>query len=199
LILTNGNRGTADHSVKPKQLAKTRQQEQREAAQLLGVRDVFFCDYDDCALECCDKVRRDIVRYIRKLRPDTVMTIDPTMVYSARWGYINHPDHRQAGQATIDAVYPLARDHLSFPELLRRDKLQTHKVDTLLLLNFENYNYSVDISDFIEQKQSAMLAHTSQISDSDTIRQTIHDQAAYFGQQAGITYAEPYMRISIQI
>lgn len=198
MILTNGDRGTADPAMNPKQLAKTRRAEQRAAAQLLGVKDVLFGNYKDCSLLCDDNVRRDIVRAIRRVKPDTVLTIDPSLLYNAEWGYINHPDHRAAGQATLDAVYPLARDHLSFPELMKREKLEPHKVNRILLWNFDGCNYSVDISDYIGVKQTAMAAHTSQVGNAEGVRDLIRDQAATLGKAAGVQFAESFVRIEIK-
>jgi LmbE family N-acetylglucosaminyl deacetylase len=51
-------------------------------------------------------LRRDIVRVIRRFKPDILVTCDPQTLFAA-YG-INHPDHRAAGQATLDAVFPAA-------------------------------------------------------------------------------------------
>lgn len=198
LILTGGDRGSSDTSVKPKQLIKTRQAEQREAAQLLGVKEVIFCKYKDCQLKCDQDVTRDIVRAIRHLKPDTVMTIDPSLLYNAETGYINHPDHRAAGQATLDAVYPMARDHLSFPELLRKEHLAPHKVRHILLWNFDSCNYSVDISNYLAKKQAAMAAHTSQVKDVTAVKTVIEDHAKLFGAKVGLKYAESFVLINVR-
>lgn len=198
LILTNGNKGSADTTVKPTDLTRTRRNEQIAAAKILGVKEVFFCDYDDGLLECCPEVKYDVVRYIRKLKPDVVLTMDPSVLYAAERGFINHPDHRAAGQATLDAVYPLARDHLSFPELITQENLPPHKVATLLLLNLEHHNYSVDISATIEKKMAALAAHSSQMPDLKAIQDRMRDFASRAGTAMGAQYAETYIRIDIQ-
>ncbi|MEJ0073518.1 MAG: PIG-L deacetylase family protein [Candidatus Saccharibacteria bacterium] len=162
LILTDASKGTADRTIEPKQLTALRQEEQRAAAGILGLEKVFFGDYEDGALEVTQDVKRDIVRAIREVKPEVVITMDPSFIYSAEYGFINHPDHRAAGQATLDAVYPLARDHLSFPELLK-EGLEPHKTATVLLTNFEKHGFLVDITDHMETKLKALGAHASQL------------------------------------
>lgn len=196
LILTDGGKGTADMNVSSEQLISTRQDEQRAAAAEVGCHDVEFLAYPDGGLEVTLAVKRDIARTIRRVKPDIVITIDPTMVYSAERGFINHPDHRAAGQATLDAVFPLARDHLSFPELLD-EGLEPHKVRTVLLTNFEKNDYCVDISGTIEQKMSALAAHVSQIQDIPATQSRMRELARKLGEQAGYEYAECFVRIDL--
>lgn len=147
LILTNGNKGSEDRSLTSDQLRDIRRDEQRAAAKILGVKQVFFCDYEDGLLEVTPEVKRDVARIIRQTKPEVVYCMDPTMVYALNGFGINHSDHRAGGQATLDAVFPLARDHLSFPELLTEEKLEPWKVKTILMANFENQNFYVDISE----------------------------------------------------
>lgn len=201
LVLTNGNKGSADLAADPKGLVEIRRREQREAARILGVKEVFFCDYEDGGLTVSMEVKRDIARIIRQVRPDTVFTMDPTMVYAPEKGFINHPDHRAAGQATLDAVYPLARDHLSFPELYIDEKLEPHKVSTVLLTNFsmdcDQHTCVIDITDTIDIKLQALAAHPSQIGDMDGTLQRIRNMAAERGTDCGAKYAEGFVRINV--
>ena len=172
LVITDGSSGSGDdRSVSPEQLIELRRDEQRTAAKILGAQNVHFLDYVDGTLENTLDLKRDIVRVIRQVRPDTVIVFDPTFVYSSELGFINHPDHRAAGQATLDAIFPLARDHLSFPELYEKEKLEPHKVEHALLVNFETANYYVDITKHLETKLKGLFAHTSQISDQDSVPQ----------------------------
>jgi LmbE family N-acetylglucosaminyl deacetylase len=198
LILTNGNKGSADLSADPDALTEIRREEQREAARILGVRDVFFCDYDDGCLSVSMDVKRDIARVIRKIRPDTVITMDPAMLYDVERGFINHPDHRSAGQATLDAVYPLARDHLSFPELYYDEGLEPHNVSTVLLTNFQNHNCYIDISATFDKKLQALAAHSSQIPSLASLEDMMRDFAHRTGQKYGVEYAEAYLRVQVR-
>jgi LmbE family N-acetylglucosaminyl deacetylase len=196
LILTDGSKGTADKNLSVDELVKKRQAEQRAAGQALGLTDVFFLAYEDAALQVTLELKRDIVRVIRQLKPDVVVTMDPSVLYSAERGFINHPDHRAAGQATLDAVFPLARDHLSFPELAA-EGLEPHKVGTLLLTNFDKQNYFVDVSDTIEKKMQALASHISQMHDLERTRGWMRDMAAQAGRHVGAQYAEGFMRIDV--
>jgi LmbE family N-acetylglucosaminyl deacetylase len=157
VVCTNGNKGTSDLNLKPEQLAEIRQGEQRAAAEVLGVREVIFLGNPDQGLEDTPEFRKQIVRAIRRYRPETVVTADPYR------RYIWHRDHRIAGQVTIDAVFPYARDHLAYPELLEED-LQPHKVKEMLFWASENINYLSDITDTFELKLTALRCHESQVS-----------------------------------
>lgn len=196
LILTDGSKGSSDRHLSSVDLIKIRQKEQKTAAKILGVKDVFFLAYEDGCLMCDLDVKQDIVRAIRQTKPDVVITMDPSMLYSAKRGFINHPDHRAAGQATLDAVFPLARDHLSFPKLLD-EGLEPHSTPTVLLINFEKYNYSVDISTSIDKKMEALAAHKSQMSDFEATQNMMREVAAEVGKQGGKAYAESFVRIDI--
>jgi LmbE family N-acetylglucosaminyl deacetylase len=192
LILTDGSSGSDDRSMTPDNLIHIRQQEQRKAGQVLGIKDVFFLSNPDGQLQNTLDVRRDIVRYIRKVRPDVVVTLDPTVVYIAEMGLINHPDHRAGGQAALDAVYPLARDHMAFPELLS-EGLQPHNTPTVLLANWATKNYGVDITDVFDRKIDCLNAHPSQNLNTDVATKL----ASQDGQACGTTYAETFVRLDV--
>lgn len=198
LVVTDGSKGTADRDLDGATLAAQRRQEQLAAAQSLGVKDVFFLDYEDGRLESTLELKRDIVRYIRRCRPDLVMCFDPSMLYSASRNFINHADHRACGMATIDAIYPMARDHLSLPELLA-EGLQPHKVTTLLLNNFDNYNYVVDVSAQIDKKMAVFSVHASQAAMLDDKQARHRQYAAELGQKHGYEYAESFVKIDIPV
>ena len=197
LVLTDGSVGAQDTSLSSRQIAALRQDEQRAAAKRLGVKNVFFGDYQDCQLSVRNEVKRDIVRVIRKVRPDTVVTMDPTMLYSISRSSINHSDHRAAGEATLDAVWPLARDDLAFPELLDKEKLEPHKVAIVLLINYDKTNFHVDITDTIDDKIAALALHESQFSDTTSLEKMVRQYATESGEQAGCMYAESYIRLDI--
>lgn len=196
LLLTDGSKGTSDQDISPSELIKIRQDEQRAAVTIIGGAGVEFLSYGDGELEVTMELKREIVKAIRTVKPDVVITIDPTVVYSAKRGMINHPDHRAAGQATLDAVFPLARDHLSFPELFAVG-YEPHKTKTVLLINFNESNHTVDITETVEMKMQALAAHSSQFADlerTSTLMRTIASEA---GENAGYTYGESFVRIDI--
>lgn len=198
LILTDGSKGSADRAAKPTELTKTRRLEQLQAARIVGAKDVMFMDYEDGTLTITMELKRAIVRVIRTVKPDVLVTMDPCMLYDADFGFINHPDHRAAGQAALDAVFPLARDHLSFPELYQEEGLEPHSTSSVLLTNFTAQNSYVDISDAIETKMNALTAHASQMSDLDGTKKMMRGVAAEAGKQIGSRYAEGFVQITIR-
>ncbi len=156
VVCTNGDKGTSDTNVKPEELAKTRQEEQIAAANLLGVREVIFLRHPDQGLEDTPEFRKEIVRLIRMYRPETVVTADPYR------RYIWHRDHRMTGQVTLDAIFPYARDIFSYPDLAK-EGLDPHKVREVLLWGTEDVNYRSDITETFDVKLSALRCHKSQV------------------------------------
>lgn len=197
LILTDGGQGTSDREMSASRLIERRREEQRAAGKVLGIKEVLFLDFPDGGLENSLDLRRNVVRAIRRLRPDMVVTMDPSELYAAGRGIINHPDHRAAGQAVLDAVYPFARDHLAFPELLA-EGLEPYKVQTVLLDNFERQNFAVDISDSLDKKLLALQAHESQMPDFGQTKAMVTRWAEQTGREFGYRYAEGFMRIDVR-
>ena len=163
-LLTRGDKGSDDDSLSTQELAEIREVEQRAAAKTLGVHEVMFLnELDGYVLPTLD-LRRDIVRVIRQVKPQVVVTCDPTNFFPSST-YINHADHRAAGQATLDAVYPAARSSLYFPELSQEEGLQPYKVREVYIAGAQHPNITVDITDFFSQLVAALGEHRSQIKD----------------------------------
>ncbi len=139
VVCTTGDKGTSDPKMKPDRLAQIREKEQLAASKILGIREVVFLRLPDQGLEDTQEFRKKIVRLIRIYRPETVVTADPYR------RYIWHRDHRITGQVVIDAVFPYARDHLAYPDLLERD-LKPHKVKEMLFWASEDINCRFDIT-----------------------------------------------------
>ncbi|HUD06702.1 MAG TPA: PIG-L deacetylase family protein [Candidatus Saccharimonadales bacterium] len=196
LVLTDGSKGSDNLDMSSAELIKTRQDEQRAAAKILGLKDVFFLGYPDAYLEPTLELKKDITRVIRKLKPDTVVTMDPSVIYSVDNGFINHSDHRVAGQCTLDAVYPMARDRLTFPDLISEGYVP-HKVKTVLLVSFNNHNFQVDITGSIDKKLEALAAHTSQINDVESIKKWIKQRASRNVEIDSAKYVESFVRLDL--
>jgi LmbE family N-acetylglucosaminyl deacetylase len=196
LILTDGGNGSDDRDLTPAQLTEVRHEEQSEAANAVGAQTPIFLDFKDGELAVTMELKKEICKVIRKLKPEVVITMDPANLYSLERGMINHPDHRAAGQATLDSVFPLARDHLAFPELMD-EKLEPHKVKTVLLTNFDGNNYTVDISSVIDKKVDALRAHSSQFGDAEGVSQRIKQMSKDLGEKTGYDYAEGFKRIDL--
>ena len=163
-LLTRGDKGSDDDNLSTKELAEIREVEQRAAAKVLGVHEVMFLtELDGYVLPTLD-LRRDIVRVIRQVKPKVVITCDPTNFFPSNY-YINHADHRAAGQVTLDAVYPAARSALYFPALSQEEGLQPYKVREVYVAGAQHPNITVDITQFFNQKVAALSEHRSQIKD----------------------------------
>lgn len=196
LILTDGGKGSNDPTATSAHLTELRHAEQQAALTIVGGKSITFLDYPDGELEISLELKKQIVKSIRSVKPDVVITMDPTVIYSAENGSINHPDHRAAGQATLDAVFPLARDRLTFPELLS-EGYEPHKTETILLSNFNESNFAVDISDTFETKLMAINAHESQFgANADT--RWARAMAERQGEKAGMSLAESFIRINVK-
>ncbi len=167
LLLTSGDKGADEPGVDPAALASRREVEQRAAADVLGVGQVHFLRRPDGTLEPDLELRRDICREIRRVRPEVVIGCDPTTIFPRRTR-INHADHRAAGWATIDAIYPAAGSALYFPELLEEGLLPV-KVKTVYLAGSQSPDTSVDVTSHFDRKIEALRCHVSQISDPDEL------------------------------
>jgi LmbE family N-acetylglucosaminyl deacetylase len=174
VLATSGDKGSADEAMTHDQLVAIREEEERRAAACLGVNDVVFLRYPDGELEPNLRLRRDITRMIRLKKPEIVVTCDPTRIFTAQ--SINHPDHRAIGTATIDAVYPTARDRLNFIELERDEGLAPHKAKYLYLAGPQVANVRMDVTAHIETKIAALHEHVSQIGDMQAMSERIRER-----------------------
>ena len=156
LVTTSGNKGTKDPGVTPQSLAGEREEEQRRASAILGANEPVFLGFPDGYIAPDNEMRGLIVRHIRLTRPELVITWD-----GFRPGF-NHRDHRYTGQATYDAIYPAADDHLYYP-LDKEEELEPHRPVAMLLAGPGEANYHVDIEPVMRTKIRAILAHTSQM------------------------------------
>ncbi|MGB2895438.1 MAG: PIG-L deacetylase family protein [Anaerolineales bacterium] len=163
-LLTRGDKGSDDETLSTQELAEIREAEQRAAAKVLGVHEVMFLHELDGYVLPTLELRRDIVRVVRQVKPQVVVTCDPTNFFPSNT-YINHADHRAAGQVTLDAVYPAARSALYFPELSNDEGMQPHKVREVYVSGAQHPNITVDITEYFNQKVAALSKHQSQIKD----------------------------------
>lgn len=195
VLCTNGAAGTADRSLTPAELAKKRADEQRAAADFMGVRHVVMLGYPDGALEDTRELLGDIVRAIRRHRPHTVFVHDPY-----RMKGFQHRDHRHAGIATTDAVYPFARDHLHFAEQLTREGLEPHKVRELWYWGMDAPEVIVDVTGSIDRQIAALARHESQlpgfnVPQGETIGQRLRKHAAELAEGYGFEYGAVFRRL----
>jgi LmbE family N-acetylglucosaminyl deacetylase len=169
-------------------LVPLRKDEQRAAAAVLGVTNVSFLDNVDGELKYNPDLMRDIVRAIRTIKPYAVFGHDPGQI--VRNMFINHPDHRTAGEATLDAVYPIARNRPSFPELLE-EGLEPFHVKEIYLWTASDTNFEVDITEALDVKFEALSKHASQIGDIVELRERLK---AFWREPDG-RYVERFRRL----
>ena len=192
VIVTNGNKGSSDRSMTPERLARIREDEQRNAARTLGVERIEFLGYPDGEVEDTRDLRRDVSRELRRWRPDLVICQNPHRTYLLG---ASHRDHRIVGGVALDCIYPLARDHMAFPELL--PAFEPHKVREVYVMQWENPQLVVDISETIEAKIKALACHASQFSDFSAVEARVRERSRQLGQAKGYAYAEAFDRIVI--
>lgn len=193
-IATNGDKGSGDRSMTPERLARIREEEQRAAARVLGVETVDFLGFPDGELEDTRESRMAVAAAIRRHRPDLVICQNPQRTKNL---YASHRDHRIAGGIALDCVYPLARDHLSFPELIAQG-LEPHKVKEVHIMAWDSPEVVVDISDTMDLKIKALACHASQMRDMAAIEARVRERNAFLGKAKGYAYAETFDRIVIE-
>ena len=191
IVATDGSKGSDDPSLTSAQLVELRAQEQRDAGELLGVSSVGFLGFTDGELTASRELLEAIVREIRTFRPFVVYTHDPEPVI-IRDSFVNHSDHRATGLATIDAVYPAARDRLNFPEHIA-EGLPAHKVRELCLWGTNEPNLQIDITEVVETKIAALVAHTTQFDSDDAFL----EQMRTFWRDDEGRYREAFRRIAL--
>ncbi len=193
-VLTCGDKGTKDRNMTSNALSLLRQNEQKAAAKVLGVNNVRFLNYQDGYLVPDLNLRRDVTRVIRQEKPDIVITCDPTTLFigSER---INHPDHRAAGQVTLDAIFPAARDHLFFIELWQDEKLEPHNVREVWVSGTLQPNTVIDVTEYWGVKINALHEHKSQIGDPVEFTEKMRSRIAEGSSLDAPRYEEKYRRI----
>lgn len=190
LVCTDGSKGSEDPNMTSEKLIPMRRDEQRAAAKVVGVKEVFFLDNVDGELQYTPEFLRDVVRFIRRLKPQAVFSHDPNQI--VRNMFINHPDHRAAGTVTLDAVYPIARNRPSFPELIG-EGLEPFSVKEVYLWTASDVNFEVDISDVLETKFEALRQHKSQIEDFEEMSQRVRN----FWKEPDGRFLERFRRIQL--
>jgi LmbE family N-acetylglucosaminyl deacetylase len=197
-IVTNGEAGGSDLSVPRPTMAEIRQSEQRAAAKVVGVTDLTFLGYPDGRLVSTIELRRDISRVIRRVRPQRVVSQSPERSFQRV--YASHPDHLAAGDATLAAVYPDARNPFAHPELLA-EGFEPWSVPEIYLMTFGTPDVYVDITDTVERKLDALRSHASQMQESMDLDTLVKDWGGSVAAAGGLPegrLAESFLRIDAQ-
>lgn len=187
IVCTTGDKGTKDAQMTPFQLAEIREKEQREAASVLGVKELTFLRHADGELEHNASFRNEIALLIRKFQPEIIITHDPWRPYQL------HPDHRAVGFSTTDAVV-VARDHLFLPAFLELE-LPAHAPLELYFTFPPIPDYVVDITDVMEKKLDALEKHQSQLKSITDWREKIKLMSSKLAEGKPFNYAESFKRL----
>lgn len=183
-IVTDGDAGGAGTGIPREHMAGVRHDEQAKAAAAVGVTELHWLGFPDGAVEATLALRKAITRVIRRVRPDRVVCQSPDRVLSRL--YASHPDHLAAGEATICAVYPDARNAWAFPELLDDEGLEPHTVPELWIMARDDIDEFVDTTAAIDRKIEALLCHRSQmVGREEAIPQLIREWSAAMAVRAG--------------
>lgn len=194
VVVTDGSKGSSDPDMTPERLIQTRQHEQCEAARVLGVKEVEFLGFEDGVLEPNLEVRKAITASIRKFKPDVVIAQSPERNLTMSV-FVQHPDHLAAGEATLAAIYPCARDRMTFPDLIAQG-LEPHAVREVWIVGTGSPDFYVDISETIDTKVKALQAHESQVG-SREVGEFIPERARQLGEPQNMAFAEGFRRIQI--
>lgn len=194
VLITDGNVGSHDATFDKEKLAETRRQEQNAAAQVAGVQQVIYLGYHDGMLEPTLELRQALVKLIRQHKPNVVVCGDPRSVFPSD-DYINHPDHRAAAIAAVEAVFPACEMRLLYPEF-EAEGIMPHKVNHVYISYAPDANVYVDISETMPLKIEALRQHSSQFGDWDP-SEMVTNWSKETGKQVGFTYAEAYRRLTL--
>lgn len=190
MILTNGDKGNHNPEITRNQLIAMRKIEQRAAAELCGVKEVLFMGEEDGFLRPTREIRARVTRQIRRIRPEIVVCPHPDRYFSGT-GYINHPDHRNAGLVALEAIFPAADNPMFYPEMADEGYLP-HKISQLYIFGHEEPNVEVDITQDINTKIQAILCHTSQIAEPETAPERWKERWGDKQKEGSMRYVERF-------
>lgn len=192
LLLTCGDKGfnpTTQPDMTTDKLCALRHVEQRNAANVIGAKAVHFLDVEDGYLTPNLDLRRDVVREIRRHKPDILVTCDPQNLF-AMYG-LNHPDHRACGQVVLDAVFPATGSKVFFPELLN-EGFEPHMPKEIWCSLTQQPNTILDVTDTWEVKLKALLEHKTQIQEPDKLAERMKARRAEDSTEENPRYEEKF-------
>jgi LmbE family N-acetylglucosaminyl deacetylase len=198
VMCTDGSKGSGDREATEAELAATRREEQINAGKVLGLKDVVFLDYPDSYLRPTLDLRKDIAREIRRHKPDIVICQYPMRNLDGGFG-VGHPDHLAAGEATLSAVFPTARDHMTFPDLLD-DGFEPHKVAEVWIMGHPEPDVYIDITESMGTAVDAIAAHVSQVDgrSAEEMRPRMEEWRRRTGIGKGMQFAEAFKKINFR-
>jgi LmbE family N-acetylglucosaminyl deacetylase len=194
VLCTSGDVGIDEPGMTREKATQIREAESLEAARIAGVSQVVFLHEPDGLLQPTLELRKKLVREIRKYRPEVIVTGDPTIVWSGD-DYINHPDHRAAAMAALDAAFPAAGQPNLFEELAQ-EGLTAHKVRKVYAHVWERADIFVNIEETMDVKVAALCAHKSQLKDWDP-EPMLKEWASSAAKGKEMQYAEAFKVVTL--
>ena len=191
MVLTNGDKGNHNPEITRNQLIAMRQIEQRNAAKLCGIKEVLFMDEEDGFLRPRRAIRKRVTREIRRIRPQLIICTNPDRYFVGE-GYINHPDHRNAGLVAIEAIFPAADNPMFYPDM-SDEGYHPHKIKYLYVHGHDAPSLKVDITADLATKVEAILCHKSQFSDPDAAKARWIEMWAEKQEDGSLRYSESFM------
>lgn len=187
VICTAGDKGATHGGIDPAELVTARAAEADAAAAVLGLAGHANLGRPDGEVENTPDLRRELVARIRALKPDTVVSCDPTPVFFGS-RYVNHHDHRSVGFAVLDACAPAAASPLYVPEVG-----PPHQVGAIYLSGTLEPDHWEDIATTVDRKVESLICHRSQVGDDlDLVDLVVRRRAASAGADAGLEAAEAF-------
>jgi len=195
VLLTQGDKGAKDVTLTAQEISNIRIREQQDACDYLGVKSVDFMDYEDGYIVPDLEMRKRVVREIRKYQPQILVTCDPSNIFPSSQ-YINHPDHRYAGQVVVDAAFPAAGNHFFFMDLIE-DGYPPHEVEEVWMSLTSQPDVTLDVTEFSDVKLEALKQHASQIGDPETFEKRMRDRVTDL-ETGQIKLEETFRRIKFR-
>ena len=198
VMCTDGSKGSSDREITQKELSSIRRREQKNAGKALGLKDVVFLDYEDGVLQPTLELRKDIAREIRRYQPDVLICQYPMRTLDGGWG-VGHPDHFAAGEAALAAVFPTARDHMTFPDLLE-DGFEPHKVAEVWIMGHPEPDLYMDVTKHMGTSVKAIIDYKSQVGDrtEKDMTERMQEWLRKRAEGKGMQYAEAFRRITFR-
>ena len=192
VLCTDGSKGSSDPAISSLELAKIRRKEQEDAGKILGLEEIIFLDYPDSYLEPTLNLRKDIAREIRRSRPEILICQNPIRTLSVGRGS-GHPDHIAAGESALSAVFPTARDRLTFPDLLE-EGLEPHNVSEVWIMGTDNPDWWVDVTEYMDRAIKSLEQHESQVNGRN-IADRLKEGRRRIGEPHEMEYGEAFKRL----
>lgn len=198
VLCTDGSKGSADREMSEERLSALRRDEQIAAGKVLGLKDVAFLGYPDSYLQPTLDLRKDVAREIRRHKPDVLICQYPMRVLDGGWG-VGHPDHMAAGEVALSAVFPAARDHMTFPDLLAAG-YEPHKVAEVWIMGHPEPDVFIDVTAHLDTAVKALAQHATQTGGRDwrELLPRMQEWRRRGSVGTGMQYAESFKKISFR-